>query len=133
MNTHRSLSSHAPQALRVLLAGGLLANGAAMLAAPATWYRSVPGVEFTGPFNPHFVRDIGAAYATAALGLAWRAWRGPIAAPAAQLGALFLLLHAAIHVGETLAGICGWRTLLADVPGVIVPAALALGLAGGRR
>ena len=41
---------------------GLLANGLTMLANPDAWYGLLPGVVQTGPFNPHFVRDIGAAY-----------------------------------------------------------------------
>jgi hypothetical protein len=126
-------SSSTAQALRVLLATGLATNGAAMLAQPAAWYHAVPGVIYTGPLNLHFVRDIGAAYLAAAAGLAWRALRGPSAGPAAQCGALFLGLHAAIHVGETLAGLCGWRQLLADAPGVVLPALLAAALAGPWR
>ena len=121
------------QLLRTLLAAGLGANGAAMLARPAAWYHAVPGVIYTGPLNLHFVRDIGAAYLAAAAGLAWRVLRGPAAAPAAQCGALFLGLHAAIHAGETLAGLCGWRQLMADAPGVLLPALLAAVLAGPWR
>ena len=30
-----------------------------MLVAPEDWYVAVPGVTDTGPFNQHFVRDIG--------------------------------------------------------------------------
>jgi hypothetical protein len=30
-----------------------------MLASPEGWYLAVPGVTTTGPFNQHFVRDIG--------------------------------------------------------------------------
>jgi hypothetical protein len=37
------------QALRTLLAAGLAANGATMLAQPAAWYHAVPGVAYTGP------------------------------------------------------------------------------------
>lgn len=121
------------QGLRLLLAAGLGANGAAMLARPTAWYHAVPGVIYTGPLNVHFVRDIGAAYLASAAGLAWRALRGPAAAPVARWGALFLALHAAIHVGETLAGLCGWRQLLADAPGVLLPAVLAVALAGPWR
>src|SRR5581483_2403752 len=43
---------------------GLLnvANGVWMLLAPASWYYRLPaGVPDTGPLNPHFVRDVGAA------------------------------------------------------------------------
>ncbi len=129
----KPLRSTPTQALRLLLATGLGANGAAMLAQPAAWYHAVPGVLYTGPLNLHFVRDIGAAYLGSAAGLAWRALRGPDAAPAAQCGALFLGLHAAIHLGETLAGLCGWRQWLADAPGVLLPAVLAAALAGPWR
>ena len=38
----------------------LAANGVVMLFAGLWWYGVVPGVTATGPFNPHFVRDIGA-------------------------------------------------------------------------
>ena len=129
----KPLLSTTAQALRLLLAASLGANGAAMLAQPAAWYHAVPGVIYTGPLNLHFVRDIGAAYLTSAAGLAWRALRGRAAAPAAQCGALFLGMHAAIHLSETLAGLCGWRQLLADTPGVLLPAVLAAALAGPWR
>src|SRR5215475_9512171 len=82
---------------------GLAINGLAMLAAPAQWYMAVPGVAETGPFNPHFVRDIGAAYFGAGASLLWFAVQ-PAALAAAQLGAAFLALHALIHLWDTAAG-----------------------------
>jgi uncharacterized protein YjeT (DUF2065 family) len=55
--------------LRMLCIGaaivvGVLAelNGLFMLVAPSQWYYAVPGVTTTGPFNQHFVRDIGLIY-----------------------------------------------------------------------
>jgi len=45
--------------LAALLGAALQANGVFMLVAPDNWYFAVPGVTTTGPFNPHFVRDIG--------------------------------------------------------------------------
>src|SRR5215831_10035016 len=50
---------------------GLAANGLAMLEVPANWYAMVPGVVDTGPFNVHFVRDIGIAYVVAGAALVW--------------------------------------------------------------
>ncbi|CAN7316349.1 hypothetical protein LJR289_001631 [Pseudoduganella sp. LjRoot289] len=117
------------QCARWLLASGLLCNAAAMLLAPQAWYLSMPGVLYTGPFNIHFVRDIGCAYAMAGGGLLWRACRPATGAAAAIAGAGFLLMHALVHLGETLAGLCGWSQLLQDVPGVVLPALLAAGLA----
>src|SRR5436190_23464394 len=91
--------------LRCLLAAALAANGLFMLGSPHAWYRAVPGVIGTGPLNEHFVRDIGCAYLITAVGLAWRAVQPSIGWPAALLGALFLLLHAGVHLADTLLGI----------------------------
>ena len=44
------------------------ANGLAMLLAGPSWYQAVPGVSETGPYNPHFVQDIGAAFLDAVMG-----------------------------------------------------------------
>jgi hypothetical protein len=52
-----------------ILGLGLAANDLAMLADPADWYAIVPGVIDTGSLNPHFVRDIGAAYLVCGGGL----------------------------------------------------------------
>ncbi|HSW20107.1 MAG TPA: hypothetical protein VLJ86_23000 [Ramlibacter sp.] len=115
--------------LRWLLAAFLAANGLYMLAAPHAWYHAVPGVAATGPLNFHFVRDIGCAYLVAAVGMAWRAALPASGWAAALIGALFLLLHAGVHIAETLLGICGSDALLRDAPGVVLTAALALALA----
>src|SRR5262249_42905901 len=48
--------------LALLLGVLALANGAFMLYAPSAWYFAVPGVTTTGPFNQHFIRDIGLVF-----------------------------------------------------------------------
>jgi hypothetical protein len=53
-----------------------LAIAAVMLFAPRSFYDLVPGVTETGPFNPHFVRDVGAAFLVAGAGLLWFARDG---------------------------------------------------------
>jgi len=115
--------------ISALLAALFAANALAMLAAPAIWYGVVPGVPATGPFNAHFVRDIGAAYLVASLGLAWfslsplRAW------PALVCAAVFLCAHAAIHLHDALLSpVCG-QDLVRDLPGVFAPALIAAVLA----
>ena len=45
--------------LAVLFGAALEVNGVFMLASPESWYFAVPGVTSTGPFNQHFLRDIG--------------------------------------------------------------------------
>jgi uncharacterized protein YjeT (DUF2065 family) len=109
--------------------GAVLAvNGLVMLAAPAPWYGAVPGVTETGPFNSHFVRDIGAAYLACGAALAWASAR-EAARPAASFAALFLAIHAAVHLWDALAGRETWSQLLIDLPGVFAPPALAVWLA----
>lgn len=98
-------------------------NGVLMLADGPRWYASVPGVTHTGPFNPHFVADIGAAFLAAGLALMARAWR-PRYWPAALAGAGFLGLHALIHVADV--AMAHSVTPTFDIAVVIAPAALAL-------
>jgi hypothetical protein len=108
-----------------ILGIGLAVNGLTMLAVPAAWYATVPGVPETGPFNPHFVRDIGVAYLVAGAVLQWFAAR-PQARPAAQAGAAFLTLHALIHLWDAAAGREHAHQLLIDLPTVFLPPVLAI-------
>jgi hypothetical protein len=94
-----------------------------MLFASSTWWVSVPGARDTGPFNPHLVEDVGAAFLVAGLTLAARAWR-PAYWPAALAGSGFLAAHAAIHLVMIASGQDHHAD--ADLLAVIVPAALAL-------
>jgi hypothetical protein len=98
------------------------ANGVFMLVAPTPWYDSVPGLPHTGPFNSHFVMDIGVAYLVASAALIARAWR-PRYWPAAVAGAAFMLGHAAIHVADVVTERTGNAGV--DIGLVIVPALLA--------
>jgi hypothetical protein len=98
-------------------------NGTLMLFDGATWYASVPGVVETGPYNPHFVQDIGAAFLVAGLALAARAWR-PVYWPAAVAGAGFLAAHALIHLVLIAAGHDHHAGL--DLAIIVLPSALAL-------
>ena len=105
----------------------LVANGLLMLVDPAGWYAIIPGVPETGPFNPHFVRDIGAAYLVTGVGIAALALDAR-AGPAALAGALFLTLHALVHVTDAVTGRSHAGHVLAELAGVYAPAAIALWL-----
>jgi len=61
---------------------------------------SLSSVEHTGPFNAHFVRDIGVAYLAAALGVGLAAWRTDWLMPAGSVALVFLGVHAGLHVIE---------------------------------
>ncbi len=109
---------------------GLLAavNGLFMLLAPASWYLIAPGVPDTGPFNQHFVRDIGCAYLVTGVSLIWFAI--DVRARAAALaGGAFLALHALVHVADAIAGRESLAQAARDLPTVYLSALLALWIA----
>ena len=105
---------------------GLLAeaNGIFMLVSPSAWYFAVPGVTTTGPFNQHFVRDIGLIFlfvGTAFLiGTARPQHRLALWAAAT----LWLWGHALFHFWEVAVGICGPSALVRDFAAVTLPAIL---------
>ena len=111
------------RAIAAILAIPTLVNGLAMLAAGSLWYDTVPGVTDTGPFNPHFVQDIGLAFLMAGLALAVRAWR-PRYWPAAMAGAGFLAAHALLHLALIAGGHA--HHVAFDLLAVVLPSAIAL-------
>ncbi|HZZ88465.1 MAG TPA: hypothetical protein VFE13_09035 [Caulobacteraceae bacterium] len=116
--------------LAALLALAMGGNGLAMLCAGRWWYAAVPGVTATGPFNPHFVKDIGAEYLVVGVALGWLAARpAELARGAVIAGAAFLLLHAGVHVADALSDHHGLADLGRDFPGVFLPAFIAAWLA----
>ena len=119
--------------IAVVLAVTLSANALFMLGAPLAWYDAVPGVPSTGAFNPHFVRDIGAAYLVTAMGLAWFAWRPVQGWPALVAGAAFLTLHSAVHLFDASCSASPLADLIRDFPGVFLPTLLAAAIAVLRK
>lgn len=114
--------------LATLLGLAAFCNGLFMTFYPEQWYWLVPGVPHRGPFNQHFVRDIGINYML--IGMAFLAgclffkqrvtlWLMPTA---------WLTGHAIIHAWEVMAGICDIASLAQDFPGVTAPAIVAIGL-----
>lgn len=106
----------------VVLGTASEANGLFMLALPESWYFAVPGVTTTGPFNQHFIRDIGLIFlflGTAFLiGVALPRYRTVLWAAST----LWLWGHALFHFWEVAVGICGPSALARDFPAVTLPA-----------
>ena len=111
------------RSIATVLAVLTVLNGSIMLLAAATWYESVPGVSETGPYNPHFVQDLGAAFLVAGLALAARAWR-PRYWPAAVAGAGFLAAHALLHLAMIASGHDHYAAF--DLIAIVLPSGLAL-------
>jgi hypothetical protein len=112
----------------LIFALALAATGLHMLVDPAGWYGLVPGVPETGPLNSHFVRDIGCAYLVSGAAFAWLAF-DERSRPAALTGAMFLTLHALVHVADAIAGRAHTEHAAVTIGAVFVPALVALWLA----
>ena len=112
----------------VVLGVGALANGLFMLASPANWYFAVPGVTTTGPFNQHFLRDIGLIFlfigSAYLVGTARPAYRIALWSAAS----LWLCGHALFHFWEVAVGICGPSALTRDFAAVTLPAILGVAI-----
>ena len=104
------------------------ANGFWMLAVPASWFATVPGVTDTGPFNVHLVRDVGCTYLTMAVAMLVAAWTPRAGFPAMLVVSTFMLLHALLHVWDILVGRLPHSHTFTDLPGVFLPAVLSVAI-----
>jgi hypothetical protein len=111
-----------------------LGNAAWMLADPLRWYHDLPAeVPDFGPFNPHFVRDIGCAFATVGVALVWAALSPPRRFALTAIATVFYAAHAVLHVFDTLRGAASPEHWLLDLPGVYLPAILLLAATSSAR
>jgi hypothetical protein len=115
--------------LAAALGTAAVGNGVYMLAAPEGWYFPVPGVT-TGPFNQHFVRDIGLIFV-----LLGGAFLLCIARPQLRVllwaaPSVWLSGHALFHFWEVAVGICSASAIPRDFPAVTLPAIVGLALTG---
>lgn len=115
------------------LAGFLAAfhgfNGLRMIFDPAGWYASVPGIEHTGPFNGHFVPDIGFIFVTSAVGFAVWAARPRAAAAWAAMAALWPALHGIFHIIGFGHHLPEGLALVTETAGVILPGLVGVAIA----
>ena len=112
----------------VLLGFVLVVNATWQLVAPESWYWAIPGVPDRGPFNQHFVRDLGIIYALTGVGLILGALRPQRRLTYWWAPTLWLAGHALFHFWEVLVGICSPASLLEDFTGVTLPAIATLAL-----
>lgn len=111
-------------ALALLLGLAAVGNGMFMLLAPDAWYMAVPGVTTTGPYNPHFIRDIGLIFLLLGAALLTGVARPDLRSPLWTGTALWLTGHALFHFWEVAVGICGPSALVRDFAAVTLPALL---------
>jgi hypothetical protein len=114
--------------LAVLLGVALTANGIFMLVSPEYWYVSVPGVTSTGPFNQHFLRDIGLIFVLLGGAFLLGVIRPQVCIVLWAAGSIWLLGHALFHVWEVAVGICPPSDLARDFPAVPLPGLIGVAL-----
>lgn len=103
-----------------------LINGVVMLIAPETWYQNVPGVAETGPFNSHFVRDIGIAFIASSIGIFLSIGnQGHRLLDGAVVGILFLGGHALFHLMLIFMHSPDASAVVRDLAMIVVPSAIA--------
>jgi hypothetical protein len=114
--------------LATVLGIGAIANGTFMLVAPESWYFAVPGVTTTGPFNQHFVRDIGLIFLFLGGAFLLGAVRPDLRVAFWAAPSIWLAGHALFHVWEVAVGICSASALARDFPAVTLPAIAGLAI-----
>jgi len=109
---------------------GNLGNGLWMILAPENWFLYLPaGVPDTGPFNHHFVQDIGSAFTTIGVMFLLSAPRALERRGVVLAAGLFYLLHSIVHVADIHTGRLHAGHWLEDFPLVFLPTILLLVLA----
>ena len=96
-------------------------NGAYMLLHSQAWFNNAAAD--TGPYNAHFVHDVGATFVVVGFSLWACVWRSQYW-PAAIAGAGFLCAHGLIHIVGLFDGHA--HHALRDSIAIVLPACLAL-------
>lgn len=79
----------------IFIAVAYALNGLWLLVDPQLWYDTIPGITMLGPYNTHFLRDVGIVYLVSGAGLWWGLGRGRGAA--LVIAAAWPALHAIYH------------------------------------
>ena len=114
--------------IAALLGVALIANGVFMLVAPADWYVAVPGVTATGPFNQHFLRDIGLIFLLLGGAFVVGAAQPHLRVALWAAPSIWLTGHALFHFWEVAVGICSSSVIARDFPAVTLPAIIGTAL-----
>ena len=122
----------AQRGVLALAAASMGVNGVWMLADPIGWFAATPGVAESGPFNAHFVRDVGAGFFALAAGLAFAIPPLPARFALVCVAALFAVLHASIHLTDAF-GPQGRPLAGAEAGAILVPAVAAIAVAVWMR
>jgi hypothetical protein len=127
------MKSNAPKWIVVLLwiiAAMDIVNGIEMFFFPAAWFfRLVPGVTETGPFNGHLVMDGGTFFLAVGVGLVAAALNPRRNAIAVVVAAVAGVMHSILHLYSHAAGILSLKHMMTEILGIYVPAIVLIAIA----
>ena len=107
-----------------------LINGIEMFFAPSVWFfRLVPGVPETGPFNAHLVADSGTFFIAVGIGLLIAGFDPKRHVAAVIVAAIANLFHSILHVYSHEAGLLSLDHLGTEVLGIYIPTLVLIAIA----
>jgi hypothetical protein len=107
-----------------------IVNGIEMFFFPSTWFfKLVPGVPETGPYNMHLVADGGTFFLAVGLGLVFAAIDPRRNAIAVVVAAIAGVMHSALHIYSHAAGLLSLEHLITEVLGIYIPTILLIAIA----
>ena len=107
-----------------------LINGIEMFFTPSTWFfRLVPGVPETGPFNAHLVADSGTFFIAGGVGLLISGFDPKRHVAAVIVAAIANLFHSILHLYSHEAGLLSLEHLGTEVFGIYLPTLLLIAIA----
>jgi hypothetical protein len=107
-----------------------IVTGIEMFFFPSAWFfKLVPGVPETGPFNAHLVMDGGTFFLAVGIGLAAAAinpYRNTIAIVVAAVAGV---MHSILHIWSHAAGVLSEDHMPTEVFGIFLPALVMIAIA----
>jgi uncharacterized membrane protein len=123
-----------------ILGATSLINGIAMFFAPSIWFfRLVPGVPETGPFNAHLVADSGTFFIAVGIGLLIAGSDPARHVAVVIVAAIANLMHSILHLYSHAAGLLSLEHLGTEIVGIYLPTLALIAMAiilmrqGSRR
>ena len=104
-----------------------LLTGLYIAVLPQDFYLNAPGVQETGPYNMHFIRDVGFAFSTSSVAIGYGIFASQ--KPLMVFGSLWLLVHGLFHLALwAIHGMPLDSAALIDAVVVSIPAVLVFAL-----